>query len=337
MTTQFRILFTVTITHAYYSGGCKDFDFLIPADTAQVLKNGRLVARVRDGKLVVLFETKETGAALAAVAGKKLRIGLKLLNPYFSNFTALAFDTRASIPLYRNAVNPDVLDAPKVVPLVGRLFGHVLTGTARPVTAMLKDSAGQALQAEAITTANNRTTVSCNLTGQAAGAYVVEEAYPSDTELIPYYCDPELRQLGPFGVMEIEVGSSFYVAAPTFELVFAARQETLNYYLVARNYNVAEFGQLAVVDTGFTEDGRPQVVFTRVESSAFTADEIDPSLLGGGDARVALFRSQATVARRERARKKIQLKRNGEVLITHLPQVGADKVSGDIIVQISKP
>jgi len=202
---------------------------------------------------------------------------------------------------------------------------------------MLKDSTGQALQAETITAANNRTTVSCNLTGQAAGAYVVEEAYPSDTELIPYYCDPELRQLGPFGVMEIEIGSSFYAAAPTFELVFAARQETLNYYLVARNYNVAEFGQLAVVDTGFTEDGRPQVVFTRVESSAFTADEIAPSLLDGGDARVALFRSQATVARRERARKKIQLKRNGEVLITHLPQVGADKVSGDIIVQISKP
>jgi len=335
MTMHFRLLFTVSIAHAYYGEGCKDFDFIIPADTAQLLRNGKLIAKAREGKLYVLVGADETDTALVSMTAKTLRIGLKLLNPFFSNFTDFNFNS--STPFYRNATNPDRLDAAKEITLVGRVFSHALTNTARPVTVTLQAASGQILQTDTITAADNRSSVSYDLTRQAAGAYIVTESYPRTTKAITYYSDAELQWQGIFGVIEIKIANSFYATAPEFEIAFAAKKETLKYYLLAKNYSDTEFNQLAVVDKGFTEDGRPQVNFTKVASAAFTADEISPALLGKSDAKVVLFKSQAVVARQEKARKKIQVLKNGEELIKHLPQPAANKVNADLIIQLSKP
>lgn len=339
MTTKFRTLFMVSISHAYYSSDCKDFDFVFPADTAQLLRNGKLIAKVLDGKLYVLFETDEAGTALIPFAGKTLRIGLKLLNPYFCNFTEPTFKSNALTPLYRNTANPAALDAPEEVALVGQVFSHSLTNTERPVTVTLKNTNGQILQTDIIAAANNRTTVSYELTGQVAGAYTVEEAYSGsgETKRTTYYCDAELKQYGVFGAIEIEINSSFYTTHPTFMIAFNVKKEILKYYVVARNYSGTEFNNLSVNDNGFAEEGRTQVNFTKVLSAAFTNDDISPALLGGSDARVALFKTQSAVERREKARKKIQLNKNGDVVITHLPQPGVDKANGDLIINISKP
>ena len=69
MITKFRTLFIVNISHAYYISDCKDFDFIFPADTAQLLRNGKLIAKALDGKLYVLFETDEAGSGLIPVPG----------------------------------------------------------------------------------------------------------------------------------------------------------------------------------------------------------------------------------------------------------------------------
>ena len=176
MITQFRTLFTVSVAHAYYSAGCRDFDFVVPVDTAQLLRNGRLLAKVRDGGLHVLYEAAEDGTPLVPVAGRKLRFGLKLLNPFFSNITEFAIKT----PLYRNAPAAATLAAPQGVSLTGQMFSHPLTAATRPVTVVLKDEDGRSVQTDTITAANDRPTVSYDLTGQAAGLYVVEETYPAD-------------------------------------------------------------------------------------------------------------------------------------------------------------
>ena len=52
--------------------------------------------------------------------------------------------------------------------------------------------------------------------------------------------------------------------------------------------------------------------------------------------KLSLFKSQTEVPRQEKARRNIQLVKNGEVLITNLPQLGADKIHGDIIIHLSK-
>ena len=333
MTTTFRILCTLAIAHSYYSDGCRDFDFVIPADTTGVFRNGKLIAKVLDGALTVLYEADEGASALAPLANKRLRFGMKLMNPLFSNFT----DCAGPIPLYRNTGAAGSLDPARGVVMTGRLLSHSVTQTIRPVTITVNDSTGWQLQTETISTANDRATISCDLSGQTAGAYSVVENYPTETKPVTYYSDAELVQAGVFGIVEINIDSGFYTSPPSFTISFNAKQEALKYYVVVSNYTANEFNNLSVVDNGFAEEGRPRINFTRVPSVAFTSDEIPPGMLAKNSDKVVLFKSQGFVARREKARKKIQLSKNGDVLIKHLPQIGADKTSGDVVIHISKP
>lgn len=273
MSVLFKPLFTLAVTHAYYGGPCGDLGFVLPPETERLLGGGRLLAKPFDGRLHVLFEADEDGEPLVSAAGRSLRIGLRLLNPAFRNFSELAVDPAGGALLYSNAGDPAHLGAPQAI--------------------VLKD------------------------------------------------LEPELAREGVFGVVEVRIAAAFYDAPAAFEIAFAARQETLRYYLVVKRYSAAELDQLTVSDAGFGEEGRPEVKFTKVPAAAFTPAEIPPALLGGGggggDATVLLFRSQAPVARRQRGRRKIQLNRNGEVLIEHLPQPGAERATADLIVHLSKP
>ena len=343
MTTQFRVLLTIRIDHGYYEEGSHDFDFIIPDDTAQLLRNGKMLSKVRDGVFYLFFEADETGVALASSAGKRLRFGLKLLNPFFSNITDLDFNDlgfhfNEATPLYQNATDISALDPAKEAVLVGALFSHLLTKVDRPVTVTLKDRTGQSLQAETVTV-TDRTSVPFDLTGRDSGVYTVEETYPSDTVSTLYYADAALLQEGIFGVIEMDINGSFYTTAPDFKVTFKAKEETLKYYLVAKNYSDAELNQLSVSDVGFTTDKRPEVGFDKV--SSLTADEkkTSESLLSGksGDKKLILFKSTAKVARQEGARKNIQLTKNDVVLVTNLPQPGIDRSHSDLYVHVSKP
>jgi hypothetical protein len=342
MNTEFKTLFTVAAVHAYYNGNCEDIHFVVPRDVAQLLKNGRLLTKSMGGKLYILFEAAEAGGALAAIPGKTLRIGLQLANPFFSNFTEVGTDFASVKLLYRNTTVPTALSAATRVTLVGQVFSHTLTDNSRPVTVALKDAAGQTVETGTIKThtiaaADNRTTVSYDLTGQIPGAYSIEEVYPASTKQIAYYTDAELSLAGVFGVLEVKIDGGFYAAAADFQIAFGVRKETLKYYVVATNYSDADFSLLSVTDAGFAEDGRSQINFVKVPSNSFTPAEISPAMLGNSSTKVVLFKSQTPVARTEKARKKIQLKKNGEVLITHLPQPSSGRTNADLIIPISKP
>lgn len=333
MMTSFRILFTINVAHGYYSDNCRDFDFIVPADTGGKLRNGKLLAKVRDGMLYVLYEADDAGAALIQMTGTSLRFGLKLQNPLFGNITDFSVPT----PLYRNSLAAESLAPAMEVAMTGRLFSHAVTKSDRPVTVTVNSPAGQPLQAETITAGNDRSTVSIDLTGQAPGLYGVTEQYPDGLETLPYYFDAELLQDGIFGMVEIMIDSGFYNLPPSFTINFNAKQETIKYYLVASNHTASELNHLSVVDNGFSEEGRSRINFTKIPSSSFTPDEIPSEMIAKAGDRVVLFKSQTVVARQEKARKKIQLSRNGDVLIKHLPQPGADKTSGDMIIHISRP
>lgn len=337
MITQFKTLFVLTVVHTYYSENCQDVSFILPADTAQLLRNGKLLTKELNGSLYVLFETDEAGAALVKLGTKTLRLGLTLNNPYFVNFTALASNFTSTELLFRNKTTPTNLDAPVSVIPRGGIFSHPLSDSDRPVTVTLKNAAGVALQTDEVTADNDRTSVSYNLTGQAPGAMTVVENYPGNTIETIYYLDPELLSAGAFGVVEIQIDNSFYTAAPEFAVSFQPRAETLKYYVVGTKYSQADIDQLSVADAGFTEENRTQITFSKVPANSFTADDIPPDLLTNDSALVVLFKSQATVTRSATARKKIQLKKNGEVLITHLPQPSADQATADQIISVAKP
>jgi len=268
MITNFRTLFTLAVAHGYYSADCRDFTFLVPTETAGKLRNGRLIARMRDGRLHLLYEADQNGAVLVPVTGTKLLFGMKLVNPLFYNVTDFAIPA----PLYRNSSAQDSLDPP---------LGMGMTG---------------------------------------------------------YSLDAELQQESIFGIVELTVASSFYSTAPTFTIRFNPKKEVLKYYVVVSNYSTTEFNHLSLADNGYAEDGRSRIHFTRVPATAFTQDEIKPTTLAkkAGE-KVVLFKSQSAEPRQEQARSKIQLSRNGDILIKHLPQAGSDHASGDVIIHISKP
>ena len=58
MNSTFGILFSIGISHSYYSGKCEDFDFIMPSDSASMARNGRIITRVIDGKFYALGNSK---------------------------------------------------------------------------------------------------------------------------------------------------------------------------------------------------------------------------------------------------------------------------------------
>lgn len=337
MNTQFRTLFTVGVKHGYYNNICEDLRFIVPGDTARCLRNGKLLTRTLDGKLHVLFEADGDGAALAAIPGKVLRFGLLATNSGFFNFTQLTAGFPDTKQLHRNSGSPTALDAPTGVTPVVRMLTHVLTAPVRPVTVTLRDGSANPLQSTVITAAENRVSIAFDLTGYPPGAYDVEEVSANGTNQTAYYSEPELVQAGVFGILEVRVSSGFYQEPPDFKIVFTPRHETLNYYIVATAEQASDLDTLSITDAGAGEDNRDPVLFTRIPAASFTGAEISPALLGGSSKQVVLFRSQAAVPRTEKARRRIQLMKNADILIPHLPQPGPGRSNADIIISVSKP
>jgi hypothetical protein len=337
MSNSFGILFSVKITHTYYTNDCQDFEFLIPADSAMLLRDRRIITRVSKGICYFLCEKNELGVPIVAVSGITIRIGLKLSNPYFSNITKLDFKS-GTTPLYRNSVTPTSFDLPVEMLLSGPLFAYPLTKITRPVTVSVKDSLNNTLQTATITEVNNTTPVPFDLRGYPPAVYSLNEKQGSSTKKSLYYVDPDLSGKPTFAIVEINVSDGFFTAVPpVFMLNFVAKEEVLKYYIIGKNYTTSDLNKLSVADAGYSEDSRPQVQFTKVNQGAFVATDISPSLLTATGTGVVLFKSQSPVSRFEKARRKIQLSKNSDVILKHLPLPGIDRSNSDIIIQISKP
>jgi hypothetical protein len=338
MNVQFLPLFTLQVAHAYYTGVCRDFALIVPAQTGALMRNGRLLAREVEGVLHILFEADPNGAPRVPIAGASLRLGLQLTNAYFGNVTQLPAGFPAQRLRYTNAADPQALAPAPGFSFVGDTFSHTLTQAGRPVTVTLRDAGGAAVQTDTVTAEDGRTGLSYDLRGRPTGPLTVEEVFPGDVQVdTALYLDAELRQRDAAAVVEITVDEGFYGDPPAFQLAFQAKEEVLSYYVVVNGYTANEFNGLAVADAGFAAESRPQIVFDKIESAGFTAADLPVPLLAPGGERVVLFRSQAPLARRERGRGRIQLSRQQDVLMANLPQPGVERAKADLIIHLSKP
>ena len=337
MTISFRSLATLSVTHEYYEGPCRDLGYVLPSDTVARLRAARILARELDGVLHLLFEADEAGDPRVLPDEAVIRVGLSLLNPYFANLTAPGAGLDGTTALYRNRDDPAELDEATPVTLVGRSLVRASQLATRPVTVDLTDAEDEILESTTVA-AGGGETVTFDLTNYPPGRLTTVERYPANvTRSSAYYLDPELAAAGVFGIVEIALDEDFYDGAPAFTIQFAARKELLKYYVVATRYTDGEANGLTVKDEGFTADGRPEITFTRIPPSAFTGADIPAATLGRDGARVILFRSQAEVPRRARPRRKLELRRQNVVLIPHLPPPGAGRATADVIVHVSKP
>lgn len=336
MTGSFLPLLSLGVTHAYHGGPTRDIGFLVPQDTARVLRGARALVREREGVLHVLYEAAEGGAPRGSLAGRALRVGLVLRSACFHNVTALDPGLAGLTPLYANGATFDALDAPRGVRLVGRRARVRVDLPARPVTIQLEDRLGQVVYSSD-PIQDGRTEIALDLDVLEPGPHLARVSGDGDERTEALYLDPELLAAGAFGVVEIGIRAEHYAAPRAYTIPFAARTGTLRYYVVARNLSDAEFAALAVTDRGAADDGRPAILFQRVEAGSFGGEEIAPALLTSGEDRVVLFRSTAPVPRSAKTRTRIALSRNGDELIKNLPQPGPEKTTTDMIVHVGKP
>ena len=338
MITAFKTLFTLAIPHDYYGGLSSDFEFIVPGATQQTARNLKLLAKPLQNTLHVLYEAAEDGTPLTSAIGSKLRFGLKLVNSNFCNFSLLNFTPGTSSMFWENKTAPGKLDPARSLSLTGDRLTHLLANAERPAQAALLDSTGNQLKVTTVAEVEKLSSVFFNLAGVPVGAISLEETYLTvPKKMTSYYHDPELQSAAVFGVAEIKIGAGFYAAPPAFEIPFAARSEVLKYYIVAGKYDDTDLAKLTVSDRGFVDEKRSEVKFDKVAASDFSKDELPAALLAPGDSKVVLFKSTAVVARQKKARRKIQLSRNGKVLIEHLPQPAPDAANADIIVHVAIP
>ena len=335
MNTRVERLFTLSVIHAYYAGLCPDFAFTVPSDTARLLEGGRLFAKVIRDELAVVYELNgaQTGPRVTST-GRRLRFGLRLVNPDFRNFTALPAVPPGTLHIYGNRTTPTSLDAAETLACTADVFAHPLSGTTRPVTVSVLRG-GATLRTE--TVADGRASASFDLRGLDPGRIEIEETFAGPvTHRTPYYLDTEMRREGVFGIVELDVMAGFYASPPAFRVAFDSRGETLKYYVVVSNYSNADFAALTVKDGGFAEEGRPEITFSKVLPAAFTADDLPATTLAAPGSSLVLFKSQSPVRRSAQPRRKLQLKKNADALIEHLPQPGSSKTTADLVVHLSK-
>lgn len=332
MSIHFRTLFEVEVEHGYYRGLCADIDFVVPG-SEQALAAGKLLTRVRDGRLRVLFEADDVGDPLRDIHGTTLLLGLRVVNPYFANFTEAPLAS-AELVLYGNRNAPRSLDPALAAGFIAPHQRIVPSQAGRPLT--LSWQYGGSTLVEQTLGAGQEVAV-FETRDWPSGQYALRETAGGPAQTSNWLHSPALAGEALWGVLALTVDRGFYASPPVFRIALRARSEQLQYYIVARNFGATEFSQLQLADAGAAEQGRTALSFNKITADHFTDNDLPVSALGDAGARIVLFQSQLPVARRAGGYRKLQLRRNAEVLVQHLPQAGSDRAQARFIVHLAKP
>ncbi|QLQ24146.1 MAG: hypothetical protein HZT41_04035 [Dechloromonas sp.] len=328
---HFRTLLQIEVTHGYYGGLCPDLAFVVPSDEP-ALAAGRLLVREREGRLLVLFETDEAGNALSEIAGTTLFVGLRQLNPAFANFTQPPLPD-GSLPLYANDASPTVFSAPVAAHWIAAQQRIEPVQGARPLSLRWQRN-GLTLAEQTLVAGENEAMFATR--DWPAGRYTLSETAGGPEQRSTWLLSRSLADQALWCVVAVTIAPTYYATPPTLRVALLARSDVLQYYVVARNFGTNEFNQLQLTDAGAAEQARPAIAFAKVLPAEFAADDLLPASLGDASARIVLFQSLAPVARRAGGYRKLQLKRNNEVLVQHLPQAGSDRAQARFVVHLAK-
>lgn len=338
MNVSFLPLVTLTVSHGYYSGLCEHLELLPSLGTRESLRRGRSLMRSQPGSLQLAFEADAAGDALSSLAGppvQTLYFGLRPLSAQFANVSAPPVAGRGQVPLYANFSTPTAFDSPIPVRIVSLQPRVEPSLPQRPVDISWQHESGATGFARS---KDGPPLLDLRATGP--GLYRLTEQYAGGTlRKQDLLADAELAAADVWGACAVRIGATFYAAASSggiaLSLPIGARSEPLSYYVIAPSWTAAEFNQLIVEDAGFTQQARPQVVFTRVDPP-FPAGFLDVAALAAGSPRVAAFRSPA-LPRRDRGLRGLRLRRGTNVLVENLPLPSPRRPSADLIVRLSKP
>ncbi|WP_421863087.1 hypothetical protein [Motiliproteus sp.] len=331
---SFDRLLDLNLTHDYYQGTCPDLRIEPSPETSRWLSAAAIKVQSSPGSLTLHFQKDDQGNPLRSLDGQRLLLAIVVVNPVFSVFTNLA-GADNSQPLYRNSPDPLSLAPPRAYQQVPGRFTYPVQLDDRPTTIRLTDHRNRPIEQHSLGAENPSTELSLLLDKYGPGFYRIKESIASDSTETDI---ANLPWLPPYTIalVELTITPIFYTQAPSFNIHYGARNDTLNYYVVAQNYSDTEFDHLQLADAGFAEQSRAEISFTRVESNNFTEAHTDAALLHGGGSKVVLFHSQTDVSRRQHGPKKLQLRLGGEVLIASLPTPGRNSVTADFFINVAK-
>jgi hypothetical protein len=146
--------------------------------------------------------------------------------------------------------------------------------------------------------------------------------------------DPEAWGARILAVVEIQLTSAIFETPHGWTLPFAARAEALHYHVVATGFAPRELEQLHIRDLGFAEDGRAELKFEVVTDPS---PDSTAGILTADGTNMVSFRSVAVVPRSAKSMRKLQLGRNGVVVVPNLPQPGPENPRAEVIIHLAKP
>lgn len=335
MNTAYRSLWSIAVSHAFRGGICDDLAFVIPKSTSETLAGLQALVRERTGTLHVLIPSDPVSHPPGDWAGRRLIFGLAPRDPWFTQYTAPAAINAGEVPLFSNEVAADTLGAvPRGVELAGSRPNIAPRLDTRPLTATVTTPAGGTLNTTRLSTSDATWQFLQSQPGEVA---VNEVAANGQTATRRLFIEPSLATAPVWGLLCLTATANHAANGCRFTLPLAARSDRLQYVVVVKPTSNSDLNSIQLHDTGAATDQRNVVTFTRTvlapNDSRRTRFLLDP----GDTRKVILFESQSQVARRDRGPHGFELHRGGEVLISNLPQPGAERSDAQFVIHLSKP
>lgn len=117
MNAHFRLLWELTVNHAFRGGMANEFEFMLAPAGRATLRAMQALIRQHDGRLQVVIATDELGNPLGDCVGRSLLFGLVPRHSSFALYTRSPALAAGEIPLYANTPDaPDRLAAARGIP-----------------------------------------------------------------------------------------------------------------------------------------------------------------------------------------------------------------------------
>ncbi|MDD3353019.1 hypothetical protein [Zoogloea sp.] len=335
MISRWRLLWTVTVSHAFQGGPSAGLGFSIPESTRTTLAG--LGGRVREsaGQLQVAQSLDEDGQPKEGWSGQALLFGLHPRDPNFERYTLLPPLPRTEIPLFANESSPDDLPPqPRGIELTGPHPSLQPRLAQRPLQLRLSHPDGKPVAGVRLGPTDERWRPPFPL---PPGEYQLDEDTGNGTTARrQLLVDAELASCRPWGLLRLHVAPA-HLSLPhgqLFTLSLASRPERLRYYLVLTPTDDADLASLSVVDNRLPPPAAP-VLFSRRDAADFDESHLSPIQLGAVDARrVVLFEAMTELPRQARGPQGFELHRQEEVLVANLPQPGAERSDAQFVIHL---
>lgn len=334
MANTFRTVFELSVLHNFYSDlRCRDFSLFPVSDTARLMRNHTMLFRNNENasRVLILADELNLTAARPVASGEGMVFAMKLNNPGFSCFTN-EYPSGKKIFLFTNeGLAPGATElSRKEISLCGKMVSHRIVSNLA-VTLILKDRKNQVIASAGFPAGSSGRDHCFEFILPRNDFYTVTEDITS--VVYTYYNDSDLLFSGILGMVQIinQPASPYtYDGNTKYTISFTARSSPWSYYVVAPGMSGTDIGHLSienVVGTGVTP-----VHFTKTYPIP-PGDKIAP-LLHGDTSKIALFVSNESLAFRQFQQKQMRLKKNGTVLINHMPNPDALKPGAEMFIYV---